>query len=72
MSSGRRVSCSRGSGLVGASGEPDSDEYAMSIPIAAPRCPECVAQIAPATEQPQPIRPPGPSLVRAGGGCDGI
>jgi large conductance mechanosensitive channel len=34
----------------------DCPECTMSIPIAARRCPECTAQIAPATEQPQPIR----------------
>jgi len=27
----------------------------MSIPVAAQRCPECTAQITPATEQPQMI-----------------
>jgi hypothetical protein len=27
----------------------------MSIPIAAHRCPECTAQIAPGTQQPQPV-----------------
>jgi hypothetical protein len=27
----------------------------MSIPIAAQRCPECTAQIAPGTQQPQPV-----------------
>jgi len=27
----------------------------MSIPIAAQRCPECTAEITPATERPQPV-----------------
>lgn len=34
----------------------DCPECTMSIPIAARRCPQCTAEIAPATEQPQPIR----------------
>lgn len=34
----------------------DCPECSMSIPVAARRCPQCTAEIAPATEQPQPIR----------------
>jgi large conductance mechanosensitive channel len=34
----------------------DCPECTMSIPIAARRCPECTAEIAPASEQPQPVR----------------
>jgi large conductance mechanosensitive channel len=34
----------------------DCRECTMSIPAAARRCPQCTAEIAPATEQPQPIR----------------
>ena len=33
----------------------DCPECTMSIPIAAQRCPECTAQIAPGTQQPQPV-----------------
>ena len=34
----------------------DCPECTMSIPIAARRCPQCTAEIAPANEQPQPVR----------------
>jgi large conductance mechanosensitive channel len=34
----------------------DCPECTMSIPIAARRCPECTAEVAPASEQPQPVR----------------
>jgi len=34
----------------------DCPECTMSIPIAARRCPQCTAEVAPATEQPQPVR----------------
>ncbi len=34
----------------------DCPECTMSVPIAARRCPQCTAEIAPATEQPQPVR----------------
>ncbi len=34
----------------------DCPECTTSIPIAARRCPQCTAEIAPATEQPQPVR----------------
>ncbi len=34
----------------------DCPECTMSIPIAARRCPQCTAEIAPASEQPQPVR----------------
>jgi large conductance mechanosensitive channel len=34
----------------------DCPECTMSIPVAARRCPQCTAEIAPATEQPQPVR----------------
>ncbi len=34
----------------------DCPECTMSIPIAARRCPQCTAEIAPAIEQPQPVR----------------
>ena len=33
----------------------DCPECTMSIPIAAQRCPQCTAQIAPGTQQPQPV-----------------
>ena len=33
----------------------DCPECTMSIPIAARRCPECTTEIAPASEQPQPV-----------------
>jgi len=33
----------------------DCPECTMSIPVAARRCPECTAEVAPVTEQPQPI-----------------
>jgi large conductance mechanosensitive channel len=34
----------------------DCPECTMSIPIAARRCPQCTAEVAPASEQPQPVR----------------
>ncbi len=34
----------------------DCPECTMSIPVSARRCPQCTAEIAPATEQPQPVR----------------
>ena len=34
----------------------DCPECTMSIPLAARRCPQCTAEIAPASEQPQPVR----------------
>ncbi len=35
---------------------PKFPECTMSIPVAARRCPQCTAEIAPAIEQPQPVR----------------
>lgn len=34
----------------------DCPECTMSVPVAARRCPQCTAEIAPANEQPQPVR----------------
>ncbi len=34
----------------------DCPECTTSVPVAARRCPQCTAEIAPANEQPQPIR----------------
>jgi large conductance mechanosensitive channel len=33
----------------------DCPECAMSVPLAARRCPQCTAKIAPGTEQPRPV-----------------